>query len=225
MTSFHSPTQPPSLTMQASLTVPDAIRTRRSVKSFKPDPIPNDILEELIELTLLAPSSFNLQPWRIIVVTDPEQKAALAAASWNQKQILQAPVTFVYAVDVRGWEKTLDHTLEEAGRLGAWPEKVADYFRQAVPGFQSALGPLVREYAVKDALIAATHTALAAESFGLGSCYMNGWAEDEVKKIVGAGDNPDIAIALLLPVGYSSEVPKFSGRLKRSLTVFKNRLT
>lgn len=210
--------------MSSPLPVPDAIRQRRSVKRFKPDPIPEEVLKELVDLTLLAPSSFNIQPWRIVLITSPEQKAALAAASWNQKQISEAPVTFVFAVDIMSWEKTFEHTVVEAGRLEAWPEKVASYFRNAVPGFQQSLGALTREYAVKDALIAATHTALAAESLGLGSCYMNGWDEAKVKQLIGAGNDPDIAIALVLPVGYPSEVPKFSGRLDRSVTVFENRL-
>lgn len=210
--------------MTAPLTVPDAIRHRRSVKQFKPDAIPADVLDQIVELTLLAPSSFNLQPWRVVALTDPAQKQALSAAAWNQKQIEQAPVVFVFAVDLRGWEKTMEGVILNASQLGAWPEKVAAYFKEAIPVFQNGLGAQAREYAVKDALIAATHTALAAESFGLGSCYMNGWVEAEVKKIIGAGDNPDIAIALVLPVGYPAETPKFSGRLDRSVTYFENRL-
>ncbi len=206
------------------LHVPDSIRQRRSVKSFKPDAIPAPILEELIELTLAAPSSWNFQPWRIVLIDDPKQKEALAAVAWNQKQITQAPVVFVYAVSYRGWEKTMEQTIQTAQKLGAWPEPFAQFIRSSAPGFQNALGERAREYAIKDALIAATHTALAAESLGLGSCFMNGWAEEGVKKVIGAEGNPDIGIALVLPVGYPAETPKFSGRLPRELTLFKNRL-
>jgi nitroreductase len=206
------------------LTVPEAIRQRRSVKSFAPTPIPAEILHQVIELTLAAPSSFNLQQWRIVLIDDPKQKEALAAVSWGQKQLIQAPVTLVFAVSIAGWEKTFEHTLAEASRLEAWPEKVASYFRDAVPGFQKGLGALAREYAIKDALIAATHAALAAESLGLGSSFMNGWSEAGVKQVIGVENDPDIAIALLLPIGYPADVPKFSGRLDRKHTVFQNRL-
>jgi nitroreductase len=85
------------------LSVPDAIRARRTTKKFKPDPISEATLKELIALTLAAPSSFNLQQWRIIVIDDPVQKAALAKASWNQAQVATAPVTFVFAASIRGW--------------------------------------------------------------------------------------------------------------------------
>src|SRR5271170_3487198 len=105
------------------LSVPDAIRQRRTTKKFKPDPIPEATLKELIALTLAAPSSYNLQPWRIVLVDDPVQKEALGKASWNQAQVTTAPVTFVFAVNIRGWKKTLDTTVKTAFELGAWSEK------------------------------------------------------------------------------------------------------
>jgi nitroreductase len=213
------------MTKTLPLSVPDAIRTRRTTKKFKPDPIPDATLKELIALTLAAPSSYNLQPWRIIVIDDPAQKAALTHATFNQPQVATAPVTFVFAVDIRGWEKTMEQTIEKAVELGAWTQKTADFFRGNIPGFQNGLGEKRREYAIKDALIAATHCALAAESLGLNSCFMNGWAEDAVKEAIGAKDNPDIAIALLLPVGYGEAAYVFAGRLREEQTVFRNRIS
>jgi nitroreductase len=207
------------------LSVPDAIRVRRTTKKFKPDPIPEATLKELIALTLAAPSSFNMQAWRVVVIDDPAQKAALAKASWNQPQLVTAPVTFVFAASIRGWEKTFSQTIQTALELNAWTQKTADYFWTSVPGFQNGLGDKQREYAIKDAMIAATHCALAAESLGLNSCFMNGWQEDAVKEIIGAKDDPDIAIALLLPVGYVDLAYVFAGRLPEETTVFRNRLT
>jgi nitroreductase len=208
----------------AHLNVPDAIRTRRTTKKFKPEPIPEHTLKELIALTIAAPSSFNLQPWRIVLVDDPEKRAALTAASWNQAQIATAPVTFVFAVSLRGWEKTLEHTIKTASDLGAWNEKTAAYFRSSIPGFQNGLADKLREYAIKDAMIAATHLALAAESHGLNSCFMNGWKEETVKEIIGAKDDPDIAIALLMPIGFGETVYPHAGRLPENVTVFRNKL-
>jgi nitroreductase len=207
------------------LSVPDAIRLRRTTKRFQPDPIPEATLQELIALTLAAPSSFNLQPWRIVMIDDPAQKAALAKASWNQAQIVTAPVTFVFAVSIRGWERTLEQTIATATGLGAWTDKTATYFRGSIPGFQDGLGDRQREYAIKDAMIAATHLALAAESLGLNSCFMNGWMEESVKEIIGAKGNADIAIALLLPIGYGETAYTHAGRLPEEATVFRNRMT
>lgn len=204
------------------LDVPSAILQRRSIKTFKPDPIAPELLRQLVELTVAAPSSFNTQSWRIILVQDDAQKQALAAAAWNQPQVIQAPVTFVFAADPYAPEGDLTPILEQGLATGAWNEGTVNYFRSAIPGFQQQLGDKRREYAIKDAIIAATHTALAAESFGLSTCYMNGWIEDQVKAVIGAGD--DLAIALLLPVGYAAEPRKNPGRLPLNANVFVDRV-
>ncbi len=199
-----------------------AIHQRRSAKTFSSDPIAPELLEQLVNLTVAAPSSFNLQDWRIILVQDPAKKEALAAAAFGQAQILQAPVTFVFAADSSAWqdEASLDAICQQGMDTGAWNEGTVAYFRQAIPQFMTGLGPLTREYAVKDAIIAATHTALAAEALGLSTCFMNGWIESQVKAVIGAEDNPNLAIALLLPVGYTTEPRRNPGRLPLSANVF-----
>lgn len=205
------------------LDVPTAILDRRAIKSFKSDPIAPELLHRLVELTVAAPSSFNLQSWRIVLVQDEAQKQALAAAAWGQAQITQAPVTFVFAADVDAWK---DRTAinDTALQNGAWTQQTVDYFNTAIPQFQTSLGNKAREYAVKDAVIAATHLMLAAQSLGLATCPMNGWVEDQVKAVIGAADQPNLAIALLVPVGYAAEPRRDAGRLPISANVFVNQV-
>jgi nitroreductase len=212
--------------MSTHLTVAEAARKRRAMKSFKPDPIPAEVIEELIDITLTAPSSFNLQPVRIIAVQDEKQKKALAEASWNQPQITEAPVTFVFAVAVRDWEKNLETIVQTAADAGAWPPQAVKYVSESAPKFQKGLreAGLEREYAVKDAMISAATLCLTAESMGLSTCYMNGWLEEGVKKVIGAEGDDNIAVAVLLPVGYPNVTRKKPGRLPREKTVFQDRL-
>ncbi len=212
------------ITQIQALDVPSAIIKRRSIKTFKPDPIAPELLKQLVELTVAAPSSFNIQDWRIILVQDEAQKAALSAASWNQKQVVQAPVTFVFAADSTAGEQDLTPILETAIQTGAWNEQTVNYFKNSIPQFQAGLGDKRREYAIKDAIIAATHLVLAAESLGLSTCFLNGWVEDQVKAVIGAGDNPDLAIAVLVPVGYAAEPRLNPGRLPLSYNVSVDRL-
>jgi nitroreductase len=195
------------------LDVPSAILQRRSIKNFKSDPIAPALLRQIVELTVAAPSSFNIQDWRIIIIQDPDQRAALAAACWNQPQVAQAPVNFVFAADIKAGEKDLTPILEKGLETGAWNEKTVGYFKKSIPEFSVGLGDKVREYAIKDAMIAATHAMLAAESLGLSTCMMNGWLEDKVKAVIGAENDPDLAIALVLPIGYSAEPRKNPGRM------------
>lgn len=207
------------------LDVPSAIRQRRAIKTFKSDPIAPELLKQLVELTISAPSSYNIQSWRIVIVQDEAQKAALSAAAWNQQQIVQAPVTFVFAADRSAGSGDLSLVYEQAQSRGAWTAETVSYFRSAIPQFQTALGEKTREYAIKDAMIAATHLVLAAESLGLASCFMNGWLEDQVKAVIGASDQPDLAIAVLVAIGYAAEPRKNPGRLALNHNVFVDSLS
>jgi nitroreductase len=212
------------LNLQAQvLDVPSAIAQRRSIKTFKPEPISPELLKQLVELTVAAPSSYNTQTWRIVLVQDEAQKAALSAASWNQKQIIQAPVTFVFAADAMGGEKDLTPIFDIGIQNGAMNEGVVNYLKTAIPQFQAGLGDKRREYAIKDAMIAATHLVLAAESLGLSTCFMNGWMEEKVKEVIGAED-PDLAIAVLVPVGYAAEPRLNPGRLPLAANVFVDKI-
>lgn len=68
----------------------EAIRTRRSVRKYRPEPIPNDRLERIFEAARLAPSAGNRQPWRFVVVRDADRKKALAGAANNQSFLSEA---------------------------------------------------------------------------------------------------------------------------------------
>ena len=210
---------------KSELTVADSIRARRSMKSFKSDPIPEATLQELLSLMQDAPSSWNFQPTRVVMIRSMVQKEALAAAAWGQKQILEAPVTFVFAVSIRGWEKNMSEILKSGVSSGAWPQKFADWIGENAPGFQKGLGDKEREYAIKDAIIMATTLALAAQSKGYSNCYINGWDETKVKEIIGVEEDKDIAIALLLPIGLPNSQPKHPGRLPSAKTIFTDRIS
>lgn len=74
------------------MNVHEAIRARRSVRAYRPDPIPEEVLQRILESTRLAPSGNNLQPWKFVVVRDPERRRRLAEAASHQMFIAEAPV-------------------------------------------------------------------------------------------------------------------------------------
>ena len=73
----------------------EAIRGRRSVRSFADKEVSRDDLEEIVKCGTLAPSAGNIQPWEFIVVRDQERKSALAEAAFHQSFIAEAPVVLV----------------------------------------------------------------------------------------------------------------------------------
>ena len=206
------------------LDVQTAILSRRSIKAFKSDLIDPDTLRKLIELVVAAPSSYNLQDWRIIVIQDEATKAELAKSAYDQQQILQAPVTFVFAADPNAWKGDLTPIYQEGVQRGVWTPEMVEYFKIAIPKFQMSLGDRTREYSLKNAMIAATHLVLAAEGLGLSTCFMNGWIEADVKKVIGAENEPDLAIAVVVPVGYEAESRGNPGRLPFAYNVFVDRI-
>jgi len=78
----------------------EAIRTRRSVRSYKSDPIPEDVLSRVLEAMRLAPSGCNAQPWKFIIVRDEELRKQLVGACRGQTFVGEAPVIIVGC----GWE-------------------------------------------------------------------------------------------------------------------------
>ena len=99
----------------------DAIRDRRATPSFDGTPMPGSDLRQILDAGLHAPSGYNMQPWRFIVVQTPEQKRKLRGASYNQAKVEEASVVIVACGDVDGWRKDLDKMIA-MGLEGGMPE-------------------------------------------------------------------------------------------------------
>jgi nitroreductase len=78
----------------------ECISERRSVRNYKPDPIPEEIVKEVIEAATHAPSSGNVQDWEFIIIRNLETKTKIAAAAWEQDFIARAPVVLVVCSDL-----------------------------------------------------------------------------------------------------------------------------
>src|SRR6476661_3167224 len=88
-----------------------AANTRRSVRAYTPEPVSDETLTALLTLAGRAPSAFNLQPWRFVVVRDPALKAALSAAAYGQQQIVRAPVVIAMYADMEDTMANLEETV------------------------------------------------------------------------------------------------------------------
>jgi len=175
---------------KSELTVADSIRARRSMKSFKSDPIPEATLQELVSLMQDAPSSWNFQPTRVVMIRSMVQKEALAAAAWGQKQILEAPVTFVFAVSIRGWEKNMSEILKSGVSSGAWAQKFADWIGENAPVCKRAF---LCHHCTQEGL-----TSRVADQVEVSSLPEEGLVQREERKV-------SEAVELLVPKGLPEE--------------------
>lgn len=170
----------------------DLVAARHSVRDFKPDPVPNDLVKQVIAAASLAPSPANLQPWHFYVTTG-ESRAALG------RVVAQSTVHLQEYVDVAPAEK-----IEEATRwysyLGEAPVVIAVAMKSAEDDFDA----LNRQLAVGASL---ENLMLAATDLGLATCNItfSYWVRDEVAQAVGAAE--DETIVAIVALGYPSATP------------------
>ncbi|WP_438804437.1 nitroreductase family protein [Nocardia noduli] len=169
--------------------------------------VPIRFPESLLELAVQAPTSWKLQDRSIVAITGDEGLQGLARATGGQPQTSDAPVILVFVAEPQSWRDYYSEIYELARRNGAWNDEFIAMFSAASQAFQNnpARRGLLREYAVKDAMIAAPFLMLAATKMSLATSPMNGWDEAEGKEAIGIGDRDDLAIALLVSVGYPAE--------------------
>src|SRR4030043_938314 len=96
-----------------------AIRERRLINFFEAGKeVSDDKLMELLKIANLSPSSFNLQPWRMIVVRDPERKKVLRQCAFNQPKVEEASAVLIMIADPKGVEENLERVLTSWENLG-----------------------------------------------------------------------------------------------------------
>ena len=149
-------------------TLNQAIYERRATASFDGAPIPAEDLRQILDAGLNAPSGYNLQPWRFVVVQSPEQKKRLRAASYNQGKVEEASAVIVACGDADGWRRDLDLMLE-LGRKGGMPESYAAQARISVPNYLSSFNTVqMQGWLNKMVMLAVTHMLLMAAAYSVG---------------------------------------------------------
>src|SRR5258708_38885429 len=83
-------------------TLSQAIKDRRATPGFLPDPVPESDLKKILEAGVSAPSAYNLQPWRFVVVRGAEQRARLRQAAMKQPKVEEAPGVIVACGGLEG---------------------------------------------------------------------------------------------------------------------------
>src|SRR3989442_15572319 len=80
------------------------IEERRATRHYEPTAVLEDDLRRILEAGLAAPSGYNLQPWRFVVVRDPEQRKRLREAAMGQSKVEEAPAVIIACGDSQGWK-------------------------------------------------------------------------------------------------------------------------
>lgn len=175
--------------------------SHRSIRSYTPQEIDDALLNDLLMTGLRSSSSGNMQTWSVIVTRDEASKRKLYELHLEQPMILEAPVVLTFCADVfrmREWIRVND----------------------SKQSFDDLLGFLT---GAVDAVIAAQTISLAAESMGLGICYMGTtwWAADKIIEFLALPKGVFPVTSLV--VGYPAENPQVRDRLPLELIVHQEK--
>jgi len=179
----------------------DLIHAHGSVRAYKPDPVPDALLETIVAAAQRASTSSNLQAYSVIAVTDAAKRARLAELCGKQAHVAQAPLFLAWCADLA----RLDRVCALRGYT-----QVTEYVENFL-------------IAALDAVIAAQNAALAAESLGLGICYI-GSIRNNPREVIELLGLPRLVFPVVgMTVGYPQQPPPLRPRLPLEAILHRER--
>ncbi len=166
----------------------------RSVRGYKPDPVPAGALESMIAAAQSAATSSNMQWWSAVAVTDPAKKKVLAEIAGGQKHIEQCPLFIAWVADMSRNQRISNATKTEF---------------ETMPWLETFMVASI------DAALAAQNAVVAAQSIGLRTVYIGAMRNDPIKVAELLGLPPQAVVVFGLCVGYATE--KGEGEVKPRL--------
>jgi nitroreductase len=207
-----------------------AVESRRTVRDFLPDPVPQEVLDRCLEAARLAPSSSNLQPWEFVVIRDPKVRQTANAACLDQLPAKTAPLLIALVTHRDTWRRNRDEILRIFEARGPLRPSQASYYRKIIPviyttGLFGVLGPLkqafsriaslfkptpnlmsradIRIMAHKSTALAAATFMLAMRAEGYDTCPMEGFDPWRAKALLGLPRGAEVN--MFLAVGKRSD--------------------
>ncbi len=169
----------------------ELIHRHGSVRDYKPDPVPTGTIETIVAAGQRASTSSNLQMYSVVVVTDDQKRAHLMRLCGNQEHIIQAPVYMAWCADLS--------RLERVCNLQGY-ENESNYMENLM-------------LAVVDATLAMQNAALAAESLGLGFCYIGG-IRNYPEQVIELLELPPLVFPICgMTLGWPVQPPRIRPRL------------
>ena len=162
-------------------------------------------LETILEAGRLSASSYGLQPYHVFVITDPEVRAKLKAASWNQTQVTDASHLLVIANQTTFGEELVDNYIDNVSATRGVPvADLQDYANFMKSSFTDKSDEQKAQWTAKQAYILLGNLLQVAAELKIDACPMEGFEAEKYNEILGLNDK-NLSAAVLLPIGYRSE--------------------
>ena len=196
---------PPSQLLQA-------LHWRYATKSFdKTRRIPAETWSAIEESLILTASSFGLQPYKFVIVTDPAIKAQLVPHAWGQQQVADCSHLVVFATRTDITEAEIDRFLARISEVRGTPVESLNGYKGMMTGMLLSEGfkPQVATWAAKQAYIALGNLLTAAALLGVDACPMEGYVPAEFDRLLGF-TGKGLTTAVCCPLGYRSATDKYA---------------
>lgn len=189
----------------------DTLKWRYATKAFNPDKkIPTEIWDAIEESLILTPSSFGLQPWKFVIVTDPEVKARLLPNSWNQQQVVDCSHLVVFTAQAPVSDKELDAFINRTHEVRGGDKADLQFYRDMMGGFVSNMNDAqLLTWAKAQVYIALGQLMASAAALGVDACPMEGINPAEYDKILGL-EGTGYFTTVACPLGYRSDEDKYA---------------
>ena len=195
----------------------DAIYQRRAIKHFDPEhQLTNEEETKILEAAIQAPTSFNIQHWRFVIVRDPALRKRIRTEFGNdQAQMTDASLLIVMTADTMAWAKDPDRYWQNA------PQEVCELLVNWMGPFHEGREWLQRDEAQRSIGLAMQTIMLSAKAMGYDSCPMIGFDIEKVAELINLPD--DHVMGPMVAIGKKTKEswPK-PGQLKLSQLVFEN---
>lgn len=199
------------------MNVSTAIETRRSVKAFNAQHrMTQAEIDQLMSLAMLAPTAFNIQNWRFVLVQDPELRKQVRAVSWDQAQVTDASLLVVLVADLKSWDR------EPARYWKNAPQPVQDFLVPAIDTYYRGKEQVQRDEGMRSCGMAAMTLMLAAKEMGYDSCPMDGFDFDAVAKLLNLPADHTPAMYVAIGKGIKEAWPR-GGQLPMNEVVIRDK--
>jgi nitroreductase len=195
----------------------EAIHARRAIKHYDPEHrLTEDEIRTLLNATLQAPTAFNIQHWRFVIVRDPELRRQIRAVAWDQAQVTDASLLVLLCADLGAWRKQPERYWQEA------PKPVQDILLPAIQQYYTGREQVQRDEAMRSCGLAGMTLMLAAKELGYDSCPMDGFDFDAVARLIDLPEDHVISFMVAIGKGTQPAWPK-PGQLPYEEVVIDNR--
>jgi len=194
----------------------EAVEQRRAVKNYTPQAVAEQDLKQIMQATILSPTSYNIQHWRFIRVTDKALRTQIKEAAWQQPQVQQAAELIIICANTQAWNDRPERYWEKADK------DTQTVLLEMLDGFYRNKPQLQRDEAIRSASMAAQTLMLSAKALGYDTCPLIGFDPDKVAELINLPQDHIITMMLTLGKAEHPANPR-GGQLSLEDIFFENR--